>query len=128
MVGIGTALMLLVLWFAFVWWRKRELPQTVWFLRAAAVSGVAAIAALEAGWIVTEVGRQPWIVNGHMKVEDAVTDAQGLWFVFGFTFLLYAALGVAAVLALRTLSRRWREADAEEVGTPYAPPHEEVAK
>jgi cytochrome bd ubiquinol oxidase subunit I len=126
MVGIGTALMLLVTWFAVVWWRKRRLPQTDWFLRAAAVSGVGAILALEAGWIVTEVGRQPWIVYGHMKVEDAVTDAQGLWFVFGFTFLLYAALGVAAVLALRTLSRRWREADAEELGTPYAPPHEEV--
>jgi cytochrome d ubiquinol oxidase subunit I len=126
MVGIGTALMLLVLWFAWVWWRKRELPETVWFLRAAAVSGVAAIAALEAGWIVTEVGRQPWIVNGYMKVEDAVTDAQGLWFVFGFTFLLYAALGAAAVIALRTLSRRWREADAAAAAdgapaTPYAP-------
>ncbi len=124
MVGIGTGLMLLVLWFAFVWWRKRELPQTVWFWRAAAISGVAAVIALEAGWIVTEVGRQPWIVYGHMKVEDAVTDAQGLWFVFGFTFLLYAALGAAAVIALRTLSRRWREADAAEVATPYAPTEE----
>jgi cytochrome bd ubiquinol oxidase subunit I len=128
MVGVGSALLALAAWFGFVWWRKRDLPETDWFLRAAAVSGVAAIAALEAGWIVTEVGRQPWIVYGHMKVEDAVTDAQGLWFVFGFTFLLYAALGAAAVLALRTLSRRWREADAEELGTPYAPPHEEGAK
>jgi cytochrome d ubiquinol oxidase subunit I len=128
MVGVGSALLALAAWFGFVWWRKRDLPKTDWFLRAAAVSGVAAIAALEAGWIVTEVGRQPWIVYGHMKVEDAVTDAQGLWFVFGFTFLLYAALGAAAVLALRTLSRRWREADAEELGTPYAPPREEGAK
>ena len=124
MVGIGSALMLLVLWFAYVWWRKRELPQTVWFWRAAAISGVSAVIALEAGWIVTEVGRQPWIVYGHMRVEDAVTDAQGLWFVFGFTFLLYAALGAAAVIALRTLSRRWREADAAEVATPYAPTEE----
>ena len=127
MVGIGTALMLLVLWFAWVWWRKRELPQSVWFLRASALAGLAAVVALEAGWIVTEVGRQPWIVNGFMKVEDAVTDAQGLWFVFGFTFLLYAALGTAAVIALRTLSRRWREADAAAAtadgapATPYAP-------
>ena len=124
MVGIGTALMLLVLWFAYVWWRKRDLPQTVWFLRASALAGVAAVVALEAGWIVTEVGRQPWIVNGYMKVEDAVTDAEGLWFVFGFTFLLYAALGAAAVIALRTLSRRWREADAAEVPTPYGPTEE----
>ena len=47
------------------------------------------------GWIVTEVGRQPWIVNGYMRVEEAVTGAEGLWFVFAFTLLLYAALGVA---------------------------------
>jgi cytochrome bd ubiquinol oxidase subunit I len=78
----------LAAWFALVWWRRRDFPQTVWFLRAAAVSGLASIIALEAGWIVTEVGRQPWIVQDHMKVEDAVTDAQGLWWVLGFTFLL----------------------------------------
>ena len=128
MVGIGTALMLLVLWFAWVWWRRRDLPQTVWFLRAAAASGVAAVVALEAGWIVTEVGRQPWIVQGYMTVEEAVTGAQGLWWVFGFTFLLYVALGVGAYLVLRTLSRRWREADEAEVATPYAPTGEEAAK
>ena len=126
MVGIGTALMLLALWFAVVWWRKRDLPRTPWFLRASALAGVGAVIALESGWIVTEVGRQPWIVNGYMKVEDAVTGAQGLWWVFGFTFLLYAALGAAAVIALRTLSRRWREADAAAAAggapaTPYSP-------
>jgi cytochrome bd ubiquinol oxidase subunit I len=128
MVGIGSALMLLVLWFAWVWWRRKELPQTVWFLRAAAVSGVAAIIALEAGWIVTEVGRQPWIVQGFMRTKDAVTDAQGLWFVFGFTFLLYTALGVGAVVAMRIFSRRWREADAAEIAAPYSPPPEEAVE
>jgi cytochrome d ubiquinol oxidase subunit I len=128
MVGIGSALLALAAWFAFVWWRRRDLPQTVWFLRAAAVSGVASIIALEAGWIVTEVGRQPWIVQGHMKVEDAVTDAQGLWWVLGFTFLLYVALGVGAYLALRALSRRWREADPAEVTEPYSPRHEEATR
>ena len=128
MVGIGSALLALAAWFAFVWWRRRDLPQTVWFLRAAAVSGVASIIALEAGWIVTEVGRQPWIVQGHMKVEDAVTDAQGLWWVLGFTFVLYVALGVGAYLALRALSRRWREADPAEVTEPYSPRHEEATR
>jgi cytochrome bd ubiquinol oxidase subunit I len=121
MVGIGSALLALAAWFGFVWWRKRDLPKTDWFLRAAAVSGVASVIALEAGWIVTEVGRQPWIVYGQMRVEDAVTDAQGLWWVFGFTFLLYAALGVGAYYALRALQRRWREADAAEETQPYAP-------
>src|SRR3954447_16496640 len=55
MVGIGTLLLGLAAWFGAFWWRKRDLPATPWFLRAVAISGVAAIAALESGWIVTEV-------------------------------------------------------------------------
>ena len=55
------------------------MPKSRWFLRATAVSGVAAIVALECGWIVTEVGRQPWIVYGVMRTEDAVTEASGVW-------------------------------------------------
>ena len=85
MVGIGTALLVLGAWFGFVCWRRRELPATPWFLRAAAVAGVGAIVAMWCGWIVTEVGRQPWIVHGYMRTEDAVTPAQGLWWVFGVT-------------------------------------------
>jgi cytochrome d ubiquinol oxidase subunit I len=128
MVGIGSALLLLAAWFAWSWWRRRDFPQNKWFLRAAAVSGVASVVALEAGWIVTEVGRQPWIVQDHMKVEDAVTDAEGLWWVFGFTFLLYAALGFGAYKALRALQRRWREQDRARAATePYSPRESEVA-
>jgi cytochrome bd ubiquinol oxidase subunit I len=127
MVGIGTALMGLALWFGFVWWKKRDIPRTPWFLRAVSVSGIGAIVALWCGWIVTEVGRQPWIVQGYMRTEEAVTEAGGIWFVFGFVVLLYAALGATAVVVLRGMSRRWREQGAEpEVGGPYAP-QEEVA-
>ncbi|HKH41947.1 MAG TPA: cytochrome ubiquinol oxidase subunit I [Solirubrobacterales bacterium] len=123
MVGIGTALFLLAVWFAISWWRRRDIPATPWFLRAAAVSGVGAILALEAGWIVTEVGRQPWIVYGIMRTEDAVTPAQGIWWVFGLTMLLYIALGVTAITVLRALSRRWREGRPEAPGEiPYGPP------
>ena len=82
MVGIGTALLLLGAWIGWVWWRRRDFPQTPWFLRAVAVSGVAAVIALWCGWIVTEVGRQPWIVQGHMRTSEAVTEAEGLWFAF----------------------------------------------
>src|SRR3954464_2880559 len=64
MVGICTMLIALGAWLLFVWWRKRDIPETPWFLRAVAVSGVASVIALECGWIVTEVGRQPWVVNG----------------------------------------------------------------
>ena len=122
MVGIGTALLLLGLWFGLTYWRKRDIPATPWFLRAAAVAGAAAVVAMWCGWIVTEVGRQPWIVHGFMRTEDAVTPAQGLWWAFGLTMSLYAALAVVAVVVLRGMSRRWREEGAPELEAPYSPP------
>ena len=126
MVGIGSALMGLALWFGFVWWRKRDIPQTPWFLRAVSVSGVGAIVALWCGWIVTEVGRQPWIVNGYMRTSEAVTEADGIWFTFALVMALYAALGTGLVLVLRAMSRRWREQGAESVQSPYSPQTEET--
>ncbi len=126
MVGIGSALLLLGAWLAFAWWKKREIPKTPWFLRAVAVSGAGAILALWCGWIVTEVGRQPWIVQGYMRTEEAVTDAGGIWFTFGLILLLYAAIGTVAVMVLRRMSRRWREGRPEPDGTPYAPPAAEA--
>jgi cytochrome bd ubiquinol oxidase subunit I len=127
MVGIATALFLLAVWFAIAWYRKRDLPGTKWFLRAVAVSGVATVLALECGWIVTEVGRQPWIVQGYMRTSQAVTPAQGIWWVFGLTLALYAALGVIAVVVLRGLSRRWQAGQPEEGELPYSPPPEAPA-
>ncbi|HKH64306.1 MAG TPA: cytochrome ubiquinol oxidase subunit I [Solirubrobacterales bacterium] len=127
MVGIGSALLGLALWFALAWWKRRDIPQTPWFLRAVSVSGGAAIVALWCGWIVTEVGRQPWIVNGYMRTSEAVTEAEGIWFTFGLVLLLYAGLGTGAVLVLRGMSRRWREKGAEEVQSPYAPQAEEAS-
>jgi cytochrome bd ubiquinol oxidase subunit I len=125
MVGIGTALLALGAWFAWVWWKRRDIPKTPWFLRAVAVSGAAAIVALWCGWIVTEVGRQPWIVQGYMRTSEAVTDAKGIWFSFGLVLLVYAALGTIAILVLRSMSRRWREGgESEEAGAPYSPPAE----
>jgi cytochrome bd ubiquinol oxidase subunit I len=125
MVGLGSALLLLGLWLAYAWWRRREIPRTPWFLRAVAVSGAAAILALWFGWIVTEVGRQPWIVQGYMRTSEAVTEAKGIWFAFGGVLILYAALGTGAVLVLRAMSRRWRaEGEEGEAETPYAPPVE----
>jgi cytochrome d ubiquinol oxidase subunit I len=122
MVGIGTALLGLGLWLAFAWWRRRDIPRTPWFLRAVAISGAAAILALWCGWIVTEVGRQPWIVQGYLRTSEAVTEADGIWFSFALVLLLYAVLGTVAILVLRGMSRRWREGRAEPEGTPYAPP------
>jgi cytochrome bd ubiquinol oxidase subunit I len=128
MVGIGTALAALAAWFAITWRRKRDLPATPWFLRLASVAGIAAVMALEFGWIVTEVGRQPFIVSGYMRTAEAVTPAKGLWFVYGLTMTLYLGLAVVTVVVLRGLSRKWRETDAERVtdfpDVPYGPPAE----
>ncbi|MBW8060288.1 MAG: cytochrome ubiquinol oxidase subunit I [Solirubrobacterales bacterium] len=122
MVGIGSALLGLAVWLAVVWRRRRDIPRTPWFLRAVAVSGAAAIVAMWAGWIVTEVGRQPWIVQGFMRTEDAVTEAEGIWFAFAGVLALYAALGTAAILVLRGMARRWREqGEGGEKETPYGP-------
>ena len=108
MVGICTVLIALGAWFGFVWWRRRDIPQTKWFLRACAVSGVAAVVALECGWIVTEVGRQPWIVYNVMRTSDAVTQASGIWVTFTLVLALYVALGATLIVSLRAMSRRWR--------------------
>jgi cytochrome bd ubiquinol oxidase subunit I len=121
MVGIASALIALAAWLGITWLRRRDMPRTRWFLRATAVSGVAAIVALECGWIVTEVGRQPWIVYEVMRTEDAVTQADGVWVSLGVVLVVYAALGIATVMVLRAMARRWRAADADEVDVPYGP-------
>jgi cytochrome d ubiquinol oxidase subunit I len=119
MVGLGTALALLAVWFGFVWWRKRDLPKTKWFLRAASVAGVASVVALEAGWVVTEVGRQPWIVRGYMKVTQGATTDSGVWVTFLVIVGVYSAVAVTTILVLRSMARRWRE--GEETSGPYSP-------
>jgi cytochrome bd ubiquinol oxidase subunit I len=120
MVGICSALIVLALWLGVVWWRRRDFPQSRWFLRATALSGVASVVALECGWIVTEVGRQPWIVYNVMRTSDAVTQANGVWVTFALIVVLYVGLGATLIIALRTMSRRWRSNDAEEE-VPYGP-------
>ncbi len=121
MVGICSVLILLALWLGIGWWRKRDFPQSRWFLRATAVSGIAAVIALECGWIVTEVGRQPWIVYNVMRTADAVTNANGVWVTFGLIVALYVALGATLIITLRAMSRRWRRDDREQDDVPYGP-------
>jgi len=121
MIGICTLLIGLALWLGVGWWRKRDFPQTRWFLRATAVSGVAAAVALECGWIVTEVGRQPWIVYNVMRTSDAVTHANGVWVTFGLVLAIYVALGAALIITLRAMSERWRSAGEQDVEVPYGP-------
>jgi cytochrome d ubiquinol oxidase subunit I len=82
-----------------------------WFLRAAAVAGIGAIVALESGWIVTEVGRQPWVVYLVLRTADAVSQSGGIRITFTAVVGLYAVLGIATLVILRTMTRRWAAAD-----------------
>ena len=120
---IGFALLALSAWYALAWWRRRDLPRSRWFLRATAVSGVLAVAALESGWVVTEVGRQPWTVVGYLLTRDAVTTSGNIWLFFAGTLVLYAAVGAATVYVLRLLRRRWQAGEAPAGGgsVPYGP-------
>ncbi|MCU1620428.1 MAG: cytochrome d ubiquinol oxidase subunit [Modestobacter sp.] len=126
MVGIGTALLGLAVWAGLGWWRRRRLPENRPFLLCTAVSGVAAVVALEAGWVVTEVGRQPWTVVGLLRTEHAAQTSGNLWPFFLATVVLYAAIAVGTFFVLRLLRRRWRAAEvagAEDVESevPYGP-------
>ncbi|MGI8882348.1 MAG: cytochrome ubiquinol oxidase subunit I [Jatrophihabitans sp.] len=100
MVGIGFALLALGAWLGWAWWRHRDIPASAWFLRAVAVSGLAAVVAMEAGWITTEVGRQPWIVYGLLRVDQAVNPASGIGWGLPLLLVVYAVLTVAIVYVL----------------------------
>jgi cytochrome d ubiquinol oxidase subunit I len=118
---MGTLLLLLSLWYAASWLFRRDLPRSRWFLRIATCAGVAAIVAMEAGWVVTEVGRQPWIVHNYLTVEDAATANHGVWITFLSVLAVYAVLGVTTVLVLRGMSRRWRREQESDADAPYGP-------
>ena len=123
MVGLGTLLFLVALWYGASWAFRRDMPQSRWFLRIAASTGVLSVITMEAGWIVTEVGRQPWIVYNYMKVEDAATSNTGVWITFIAVVVLYLALGITTILVLRAMSRRFRlqDGDFEDHDVPYGP-------
>ena len=105
MVGIGTFLGLIGAVYVAVWLRRRRLPRSAWFYRAVALAGPLSVVALIAGWVVTEVGRQPWVVYRVMPTAAAVTGASGV--PVGYTALACAYLVVGAGLAwvLRRLAR-----------------------
>jgi cytochrome bd ubiquinol oxidase subunit I len=105
MVGIGTLLALLGVIYLAVRIRRRRLPESDWFYRAVAVAGPLSVVALIAGWTVTEVGRQPWVVYRVMRTADAVTGANGIPVGYAVLASVYAAVAVGVWWILRRLAR-----------------------
>jgi cytochrome d ubiquinol oxidase subunit I len=88
-----------------LWWRKGRLPQSKWFYRAVVIAGPAALVALIAGWITTEVGRQPWIVYQVMRTTEAVTGATSVPVGYATIAAVYAGLAAMVIWLLRRLAR-----------------------
>jgi cytochrome d ubiquinol oxidase subunit I len=105
MVGIGTMLALLGLVYLVVWIRRKRLPASPWFYRAVVIAGPLAVVALIAGWVVTEVGRQPWVVYRVMPTAAAVTGAQGIPVGYGVLAASYVVVACGLVWILRRLAR-----------------------
>jgi len=100
MVGIGTLLMLISLVYFFNLFKKRSLLEQPWLLKLFVMAIPLGYVALEAGWVVTEVGRQPWIIYGIMRTKDAVTPMPGIAYSFYIFSAIYFSLSIIVTFLL----------------------------
>jgi cytochrome bd ubiquinol oxidase subunit I len=114
MVAAGMAMAGLALWGVFLLWRRRTIFNCDWFLYAMVAAAPLGFIAVEAGWVVTEVGRQPWIIYHVMRTADAVTPMPGLELTFTLYTLLYLFLGATVVFLL------WRQVMLSPTGEEVA--------
>jgi len=105
MVAIGTFLAALSSWYLFTRVRRKRLPSGDWFYRVLVLAGPLSVVALIAGWVTTEVGRQPWVVYEVMRTTEAVTAAGGIPLGYATLASFYACLVVAVAWILRRLAR-----------------------
>ena len=112
MVASGTVLALVALWAGWAAWRRRgaDLAGERWLLRALAIAAPLGFVATEAGWTVTEVGRQPWVVQGVLRTAESVTPMPGLIVPMILFTLLYVGLGAIVVALVASLVRETRVA------------------
>ena len=115
MVAIGGVLVLLALWYAWGWWRRRATHlDSRWLLRGILWCAPLGYVAIQAGWLVTEAGRQPWTIRGLLLTPDAVTPAPGLVVTFAAFTVLYVLLAVVLVMLLRRIAAKPPESAREE--------------
>jgi cytochrome bd ubiquinol oxidase subunit I len=112
MVGIGSLLALVSVIFLFVRIRRGRLPESTWFYRTLVAAAPLSVVALIAGWVVTEVGRQPWVVYRVMRTSQAVTGAGGIPVGYGTLAAVYVGLAVGVAWVLRRLYRAPLSRDA----------------
>jgi cytochrome d ubiquinol oxidase subunit I len=124
MVACGVAMMLIALWAAWRYLRGRRNQtwlNSKWFLLALVAASPLGFIAIETGWTVTEVGRQPWIIYGVMRTSEAVTPMTGLILPFTTFTVLYIFLAVITVfLLLRQVAASPREAEPRAEEAPVA--------
>jgi cytochrome d ubiquinol oxidase subunit I len=119
MVALGSYLALVSLWAGWTAWRRRDLTGSPWLLRAVALAAPMGFIAIEAGWTVTEVGRQPWTVYNVLRTADAVTPMPGLIYPFLLFTLLYCFLGaIVAWLLYRQIIRSPRPDEWTRIYSP----------
>jgi cytochrome d ubiquinol oxidase subunit I len=126
MVGIGTLLALVSVFYLYIRFRRRRLPRSRWFYRAVVAAGPLAVVALVAGWVTTEVGRQPWVVYRVMHTSEAVTGAGAIPIGYGTLVAVYIGLYAAVAWFLRRLGRIPLEAGLDDPAPPRLdpePPH-----
>jgi cytochrome bd ubiquinol oxidase subunit I len=106
MVGIGTLLAALGVLHLVTWFRRRRFVEARWFHWGVVAAGPLSLVALIAGWVTTEVGRQPWVVYGVMRTTAAVTGAGGIPVGYATLAIVYVGLGFAVAWILGRLARR----------------------
>ena len=101
MVGCGMLMALLALWTGWALWRRRRLPESRSLIRAYVIATPLGFLAIETGWMVTELGRQPWVVQGFMRTRDAVTTMPYLGVPFYTITALYVLLAIVVIALMR---------------------------
>lgn len=100
MVGLGMFMMLIAVLYFIGLWKKKQWLQSKWLLKLFVIATPVGFIAVEAGWTVTEVGRQPWIIHGIMRTADAVTPMPGIAYSFYIFTAVYLSLALIVTFML----------------------------